>query len=1798
MKRKQQVKRLLSGLLAVGMCAGMVTPAAYAEEALPVAEPAAEQEGELPDNTVELPAETPAEQPAEEQSTEEKSVEEQPIEEQPAEEQPAEEQPIEEKPVEEQPAEEKTTAEETTALAAEEPQPVAEPAAEQPAGPTLAFGAEKWDPAQPGRFVLNSGSNAVDSVAMTLTGDAAARYDLRADGTIALKDGAKAVKETLHVTAKADYYTPDQLLYSNPLEAESALTPSKAGKVAYTVSSKHPRTGTSAVTTAPVGSADGAYFNDKDLNQTGTIVFWYYDPCTEEETDPEKFVAANPDLDQYKFGVCVNGYSDLFLGAAIPASGDNISGAKDAAARASTYSKTYTYRAAGAWKPTNIARTEGWHKMEINVTAAGATMKIDGQPVCDKGSETPVTVTGVKTIKRAILATNWADKAETKKYVQDKHFIDDLYILKADAGAAKQAELNASVAVEAEEETPAPPQTNKFELVYQDGKNDVLKIGENGRVYLDKAEDYAVASVIYTTDNENVQVDMDGTLHIKPGYQPGENDTVRVTANVEYFDPAGVVFADSFEGDKLFTAASNAYSQSEAGSLFGRKAATLSGTKGYAKMNLAEPQTDVTVTAWYYDTNEVADQIKFGFGINSDNSDSMGIFYDGSIAAFVDDATKTHYGIRTPGISYKNYGFGTTDVERSAGWHKFEWVITSEGTTEKIDGKIVSTNSEVSNSMTPEQKKTSVKLENRAANKQVTALSLLCGWADNGTNLSAVKDRQFIDGVSIVKNGTATHKETIQSGTIKLADAAYTLAPETFTVDSSYPTDKKFSINPYKEGDSDFTAIQIDGKELTAEQWSAGKGTAPTNASNYPKDDYTLTVSAAAFKGLAVGSHTLTAVLANGRTVKAAFTAEAHTPTEYYLSQNGDDSKDGHTAQTAWKSFEKLETVTFGPGDHIYLDATSTWSGVQFQPKGSGAPGAPIVLTKYNDGGDSAKRPILNGDGTRADRTKHSYVAFEAWRKFYPSGTIELFNVENWEVRGIEVTNYEQTLDQGATGRNGIAVIFDYFETQGLTKVPADKEKAFYRAGKLQHIVIDDCYIHDVAGYHPYNGATGAGSKMSGGINVYGPYDDLQINNNIVMYCDVEGIRNDVLAWQGDSRTQFPAYMNDVSISNNYIVGVPGDGVVISSADKPMLQNNYLTDAGYSYLSDNKNQEKPMGNRQNPKLQGSANYAGLWFIGTKDAVAQYNEAVNNVWVCNDAEAFDADMFCWGTVFQYNYTYRNNGGFCLFMPTMDAGTIMRYNVSVEDAQSVGLPVSQNSTLHYSGTPEAIHNNLIVLGDKVYTMFSGSNNKTYFYNNIVIAPNGLRSENGSYRFSESGALNGEVKNNIFYPAAIVESINKGSSLTMQDNIVLNSEQEMKALFADLDGFMNTQPVKALKGRSDFTGSVKVNTVKGTGAGVAMTAAEGRNVKTPTGGFDLSVFAGIRLADGSAAIGKGLPVSQMRSYSYKAQNDAANPLTQDFFCNDIANAAAVDIGPHQYSAEKHEHRHSFGAWTDDKNGETHTRVCTGCEEKQTENHSWNDGETKDNATTYTCTVCGAARVVETQTQLKQEALTTESIPQELKDKGFDTPEKITVELKQKISEKQSAENVVFCDVVLKISTDGGQTWVEVAPGNFPTDGMDVELALPGAVPADKAGDYDYVVAHMLHDGTVELPECTLVNGKLVVHVNSLSPFAISWTAKNTSAGGTTGNTGSTGNTGNNGSTGNANNTTNTGNTANTGSTNTAASTAPGAAQKPAPKPAQVAPIPQTGDDQPIALYAVLAIAAVIGMAGLCIYKKKHDA
>ena len=70
---------------------------------------------------------------------------------------------------------------------------------------------------------------------------------------------------------------------------------------------------------------------------------------------------------------------------------------------------------------------------------------------------------------------------------------------------------------------------------------------------------------------------------------------------------------------------------------------------------------------------------------------------------------------------------------------------------------------------------------------------------------------------------------------------------------------------------------------------------------------------------------------------------------------------------------------------------------------------------------------------------------------------------------------------------------------------------------------------------------------------------------------------------------------------------------------------------------------------------------------------------------------------------------------------------------------------------------------------------------------------------------------------------------------------------------------------------------------------------------------------------------------------------------------------------SAPYDSHTCDFGDWTDDGNGRTHTRRCTGedCNEEQTEDHNWDDGVetdppscTETGVKTFTCSECKATK------------------------------------------------------------------------------------------------------------------------------------------------------------------------------------------------------------------------------------------------
>lgn len=469
----------------------------------------------------------------------------------------------------------------------------------------------------------------------------------------------------------------------------------------------------------------------------------------------------------------------------------------------------------------------------------------------------------------------------------------------------------------------------------------------------------------------------------------------------------------------------------------------------------------------------------------------------------------------------------------------------------------------------------------------------------------------------------------------------------------------------------------------------------------------------------------------------------------YYVSNDGNDSNDGLSEQTAWATLEKVNSTTFEPGDSILLKRGNQWNG-QLWPKGSGTEGNYITLGAYGTG----NRPIINGNGTGA-----AVLEAEKDKKDNPtntqfvSGAVMLVDQEYWIIEGLEVTNLDKDY---VSNKHGILVL----NTCTTTESTEDS------ANILKGIRIRDCYVHDVDTLDiedwdtPYqNYGTGDRhsntQKMTGGITVLtwnaeldgqyingklkskprvgrtGGIHDVIIENNHVERVSKEGIRNKgTQLTASGSDAGYPKKNKDVIIRNNYIEKVFGDAIVLSEVvSGGLVEHNVVN--GHTYSS-------------------SANYAGVWNHYSNDAVVQYNEVFNgnSAPTGGDGEAFDIDNSCYANIFQYNYSHNNAGGFILFMQSQ-WDSILRYNISANDAHK-----PQQQTLFYhtatnNNKRPKIYNNTFYIGKdtQVESLIYQSNASMDFQNNIVLAHGTLEKFAGTTLADSS-----VVRNNVIYPASI--------------------------------------------------------------------------------------------------------------------------------------------------------------------------------------------------------------------------------------------------------------------------------------------------------------------------------------------------------------------------------------------------------------------------------------------------------------
>ncbi|MDR1787270.1 MAG: right-handed parallel beta-helix repeat-containing protein [Treponema sp.] len=493
----------------------------------------------------------------------------------------------------------------------------------------------------------------------------------------------------------------------------------------------------------------------------------------------------------------------------------------------------------------------------------------------------------------------------------------------------------------------------------------------------------------------------------------------------------------------------------------------------------------------------------------------------------------------------------------------------------------------------------------------------------------------------------------------------------------------------------------------------------------------------------------------NGTLVSQGKSAAADT---YYIDAvSGDDANNGTSPITPWKSFRNANSKTFNPGDHILLEADSIWNGEtvtpannptllssdtvgMLWPKGSGSAGNPIIIDLYDiDNMQAAtpvvsysanKRPVINGNGTPSPNPSKPYET---------SGAVNLKNQDHWEIYNIECTNSFANISQ---------------DTDHWTKIKVNKmlagifvnEDDSAGAAKYRHIVIKNCYVHDVQSESTNNKQSywtstyfGSGahtsSKVVGGIIVNGAFSDLVLEGNIVKKAGLEGLRTG-----GGAKT-------NVAIRGNYVEAVMGDGIVISgvnfslpssvSPQQNLVEHNIVKDAAASPLNDE-------------SLQDTANYAACWVYQGKQVRFSRNEAYGTLYGYLDGEAWDIDNDSSEVIYQYNYSHHNAGGACLFMSSA-TNSIFRYNISANDGGGArymetiddnGIQVDTSaasytdwtdgqSIFHYTvsastagPTVPLVYNNTIYIGDGISTALYGNtslgnaNKYVRFYNNILL------------------------------------------------------------------------------------------------------------------------------------------------------------------------------------------------------------------------------------------------------------------------------------------------------------------------------------------------------------------------------------------------------------------------------------------------------------------------------------------------
>ena len=568
------------------------------------------------------------------------------------------------------------------------------------------------------------------------------------------------------------------------------------------------------------------------------------------------------------------------------------------------------------------------------------------------------------------------------------------------------------------------------------------------------------------------------------------------------------------------------------------------------------------------------------------------------------------------------------------------------------------------------------------------------------------------------------------------------------------------------------------------------------------------------------------------------------TGTTYYVDSNGgNDSNEGTSEGKAFRTLDKVNALDLEPGDTVLLKKGSVFEdqALKFTKEDSGTAEAPIKISTYGDG----DRPKINTNGhgqwelnygTRLDNVNHKW-------KGTVSSSILIEDTEYIEIDGLELTNDRKSSTDAETGK---AYNDAYaMDRTGVAGVAKDN-------GTVDHIVLNDLYIHDVTGNvynkHMTNGGIYfiVAKPTNEGETGIARYNDIQIRN-----CSLDTVNRWGIAvgytyqWRQFETAELPDAMmakygsSNVVIENNYLNHVGGDAITTMYLDRPMVQYNVSENAAEQINTTAYTQQQPRldanGTEIGKQPVGAGRVAaGIWPWKCKNAIFQYNECFSTLNASKgngDGQPWDAD-YGDGTNYQYNYSHGNTASTIMFCYDNSVNNTFRYNISQNEDMGP-LDPAQNS------------------------------GNCQVYNNTFYIKEGLTSI-WSTAHSNNGPVN--MENNIFYfagdtPAKTGNSWNPHGNKTYSNNLYYNVE---------------TYPDDAAAVKVDAGTQVLVDAGSGPDSVAVDKAA--RKHENPT---EKTVFDGYKLAENSPAINKGKVVVDRNGYT----------IDHDFFGHAIT--AVPEIG-----------------------------------------------------------------------------------------------------------------------------------------------------------------------------------------------------------------------------------------------------------------------------------------------------------------